>query len=235
MSPSPSLVPNSDHVGADEGGGDRDQMLREIGDQARWRARRCRPAAPPAGPRGPSASRGRAAARASELSHRARASRCPAGVAIRSWPSLAHTASTSAASRMRSCSPRSRAPAFEPSWAPITPPTIRASARITSTVWLLTRVQEGRHRGDEGDLEQRGADHDLGRHADQVDHRRHHQEAAADAHDRDQDAGDDAEAERHQRADVEPRAVEAHLERQAVQPEMPVPLGEAGAAAPPQP
>ena len=43
--------------------------------------------------------------------------------------------------------------------------------------------------GDEQDLEQRGADHDLRRHAEQIDHRRHQDEAAADAEQHRQDAG----------------------------------------------
>ena len=51
--------------------------------------------------------------------------------------------------------------------------------------------------------------HHRGRHAEQVDHRRHHDEAAADAHERRQHADDDAEAERQQRADVELRAAES--------------------------
>ena len=42
-------------------------------------------------------------------------------------------------------------------------------------------LEEAGDRRDEADLEQRGADDDGGRHADQVDHRRHHDEPAADA------------------------------------------------------
>ena len=55
-------------------------------------------------------------------------------------------------------------------------------------------------------------------HAQEVDQRRHDDEAAADAEQRAEDA--DAEAERDDRddADVEHRALEAHLERQAVKP-----------------
>ena len=50
-------------------------------------------------------------------------------------------------------------------------------------------LEEAGDRGHEADLEQRRADHDRGRHADQVDHRRHHDEPAADAeHGREQPA-----------------------------------------------
>ena len=75
-------------------------------------------------------------------------------------------------------------------------------------------------RGDEADLEQRGADHHRGRHADQVDHRRHHDEAAADAENRREQAAERADQQRHEHADVEPGVGEAHLERPAVHPEV---------------
>ncbi len=82
----------------------------------------------------------------------------------------------------------------------------------------LGRVHHCGEAGDEEELEDRGADHDLGRHADQVDHRRHHDEAAADAHDRAEDADHRADHEGRDGADVEVGGAEAHLERQAVRP-----------------
>jgi hypothetical protein len=83
---------------------------------------------------------------------------------------------------------------------------------------VLHRLQEGDVGGHEDGLEQRGADDDAGRHAQQVDHGRHHQKGAADAHDCRQHADQEAEAEGQQRADVESGATEAHLQRQAMHP-----------------
>ena len=97
-------------------------------------------------------------------------------------------------------------------------PTIRRKASTTSTVWLVGGVHERRVGRDEDDLEQRGADDDVGRHLQQIDQRRHHDEAAADAHDRRQEADAGAEAEHRDDADEELRGAEAHLQRQAVDP-----------------
>ena len=83
---------------------------------------------------------------------------------------------------------------------------------------VLHGLQQRRHCRHEDDLEQRGADDDAGRHAQQVDHGRHHDEAAADAHDRRHEADEGADHRRRDGADVELRAVKAHLERQAVHP-----------------
>ena len=49
---------------------------------------------------------------------------------------------------------------------------------------VVNRLQQGHVGGHKHDLEQRGADHHRSRHAEQVDHRRYHHEAAADTHDR---------------------------------------------------
>src|SRR3546814_10384145 len=70
----------------------------------------------------------------------------------------------------------------------------------------------------EDDLEQRGADHHRGRHAEQVDHRGHYDEATADAHDGGQHADQKADHDGQQRRDVELGLAEAHLQRKAVQP-----------------
>ena len=82
------------------------------------------------------------------------------------------------------------------------------------------RLKHGDRGGHEDDLKQRGAGHHRGRHAEDIDHRRHHDEAAADAHHRREHADKKAEGQRQQRADVKLGAPEAHLERQAVQPIM---------------
>src|SRR5690606_29899164 len=81
-------------------------------------------------------------------------------------------------------------------------------------------MEEGDVGGNENDLEERGADDHAGRHAEEVDHRRHHHEPAADAHDRGEDANHRADPERHQRADVKLGFAEPHLEGQAVDPVM---------------
>ncbi len=80
------------------------------------------------------------------------------------------------------------------------------------------RVQQGDDGGDEDDLKDRRADDDIGRHAQQIDQRRHHDEAAADAEERGEQADQAADHERRDGADIEARARKAHLERQAVDP-----------------
>ena len=122
-------------------------------------------------------------------------SRSRAGRAISSQPMRRQTSSTSAASRKRSCSPFRRAPATTPNCAPMTPPTISSSASTTSTRLVLHGLQQRGRRHHEHDLEQRGADHDAGRHAQQIDHGRHHDEAAADAHDGCHEADEGADHE----------------------------------------
>jgi hypothetical protein len=53
-------------------------------------------------------------------------------------PKRMATASTSSASKARSCSPRRYLPAEAPNCAPTVPPTIRQKARRMSTLWLVT-------------------------------------------------------------------------------------------------
>ncbi len=63
------------------------------------------------------------------------------------------------------------------------------------------------------------ADHHARRHAEQVDHRRREDEAAADAEHGGEDADEEADAERRDDRDVEARAREAPLHRQAAHPD----------------
>ena len=102
----------------------------------------------------------------------------------RSKASRSATARTSSASSARNCSPRSFWPALAPYCAPATPPTISSEGQHDVDGLVGRGVHDRRVGGDEDDLEQRGADDDVGRHLEQVDQRRHHDEAAADAHDR---------------------------------------------------
>ncbi len=96
-------------------------------------------------------------------------------------------------------------------------------------------MEEAGQAGDEGELKERGADDDAGRHADQIDHRRDEDEAAADAQAGGEQPDEHARHERHERRDVEPRLGEAHLERQPVQPIMLVqPPAQIGQASPPE-
>src|SRR3546814_7021148 len=69
-------------------------------------------------------------------------------------------------------------------------------------------MDQGRRGGDEQDLQQRGADHDAGRHAEQVDHRGDGDEAAADAQTDRQHTREEAESERCKRRDVKSGAIE---------------------------
>ena len=100
----------------------------------------------------------------------------------------------------------------------MTPPAARISASTTSSVYVKRRMQHGDDGGDEDDLKDRRADHDIGRHAQQIDHRRHHDEAAADAEKGGEQADHRADHERRDGADIETRARKAQLERQAVNP-----------------
>ncbi len=61
-------------------------------------------------------------------------------------------------------------------------------------------------------------DDDIGRDAQEIDHRRHHDEAAADTHDRRQDADAEAKADHRNDAQIDLRFLEAHLQRQAMHP-----------------
>ncbi len=89
--------------------------------------------------------------------------------------------------------------------------------------------RRGRH---EQDLEQRCSDHHAGRHAEQVDHRRNQDEAAADSHQHRQQPRREAQRERCERRDVEPRSVEAPAQRQRGQEDvMPFGLRRRGIAA----
>ena len=85
-------------------------------------------------------------------------------------------------------------------------------------------LEDGGHGGDDDDLEQAGADHRPGPHPQHIEHGRHEDEAAADAHDGRQDAREAAEHQGWNGADIETRAGEPHLQRQAVQPQRPAAL-----------
>ena len=77
------------------------------------------------------------------------------------------------------------------------------------------------HRGvgrDKDDLEQRSADHDFGRHAQQIDHGRHHDEPAADAHNCGQDADQNADQQGRDDRNIKARDAKLDLERQIVDP-----------------
>ena len=66
-----------------------------------------------------------------------------------------------------------------------------------------------RHHGHEQDVVEAGADHDIGAHSQDVEHRRDQDEAAAHAHQHGQRADDNAQQKRGERRDVEARAIEA--------------------------
>src|SRR5262249_45168430 len=94
---------------------------------------------------------------------------------------------------------------------------------------VVDRLQDGDVGGDEDDLEERGAGHHRGRHAEHVDHRWHNDDPAADPHDRREDADEKTEPQGQEAADIELRAAKAHLEREAMHPEVLVQLALAGA------
>src|SRR5205807_4876455 len=117
------------HRSAGKPGGDRDEMAAEFVDDA---IGACRPAG--------------ACQRSKEQKRQARPSTHVCSVLIthrlggrivKSWASLAATASTISASRKRSCSPRRRVPNRVPNWAPSTPPRSRTRVRTASTVRLV--------------------------------------------------------------------------------------------------
>ena len=79
--------------------------------------------------------------------------------------------------------------------------------------------QGGEHHGDQGQ-HHRGADHGRGRHPQQIDHDRHQDEAAADAHHRADEADHEADDDDGDHRQVDLGALEAHLQRQSVDPAM---------------
>ena len=82
------------------------------------------------------------------------------------------------------------------------------------------RMQHGgEHHGDQRQ-HHRGADHGRGRHPQQIDHQRHQDEAAADAHDRADEADHEADHDDGNHGEIDLGALEAHLQRQAVDPAM---------------
>src|SRR5262245_20406563 len=85
---------------------------------------------------------------------------------------------------------------------------------------IKARMQDGDDGGDEDDLKGRGANHDVSRHAQEIDHGRHHDEAATDAEKRGEQADHPADDEWRYGADIETRAREPHFQRQAVDPIM---------------
>ena len=70
---------------------------------------------------------------------------------------------------------------------------MRMSGKQRIECLIEDRIEDGYGRGDEDDLKQRRADADIGRHAEEVDHRRHHDEPAADAEDRSEEPDDGAD------------------------------------------
>ena len=118
--------------------------------------------------------------------------------------------------------------ACAPYCAPITPPTQQQPGKHDIDRLGGQRVDHGRRRADREDHHQAGADHDPRRHAEQIDHRRDQDEAAADAEQHGQDAGDEAERQRRQRRNVQARGVEAPAQRQRRRPSG---CGAAGASA----
>jgi hypothetical protein len=67
--------------------------------------------------------------------------------------------------------------------------------------------------GDEQNLEQRGADHHRRRHAEQIDHRGHHHETAADPQKDGENPGGETQQQWRERRDVQARAIEAEPAR----------------------
>ena len=79
-------------------------------------------------------------------------------------------------------------------------------------------VQNRRHGGHEDDLKKRGADNDVGRHLQEVDHRRNHDETAAHPHDRGKETDQRAEGENWDNGEIEFRLPETGLIGQAMHP-----------------
>ena len=80
------------------------------------------------------------------------------------------------------------------------------------------RVQHGGEHHGHQRQHHRGADHGRGRHPQQIDHDRDQDEAAADAHHRADEADDQADHDDRNDRQVDLGALEAHLQRQAVNP-----------------
>ena len=94
--------------------------------------------------------------------------------------------------------------------------------------------QGGEHHGHQCQ-HHRGADHGRGRHPQHIDHQRHQDEAAADAHDRADEADDQADHDHGNHGQIDLRALEAHLQRQAVDPAMAAGTARGGGTAAPGP
>ncbi len=75
-------------------------------------------------------------------------------------------------------------------------------------------MHHGGENGDEDDVEQAGADHDLGAHAQDVEHRGYENKATAHAHQHGQRACNHSQDQRRERRDVEPGTIEPPAPRQ---------------------
>ena len=82
------------------------------------------------------------------------------------------------------------------------------------------RLNDRRISGDKNDLKQRCADYHIGRNPQKIDHRRHHDESAANAHYRGQKPDERAEPDDRDGGDIELGDFEAQLQRQPVNPVM---------------
>jgi hypothetical protein len=92
-----------------------------------------------------------------------------------------------------------------PSWAPSTPPTSSRVASTMSTVWLRPACSTPVRAVVMMIWNRLVPTTTRGGHAQHIDHGRHQDEAAADPHDRRQQADEDAERQGRDHADVEPR------------------------------
>ena len=81
-------------------------------------------------------------------------------------------------------------------------------------------VHHGGECGDKDDLEQRCSDHHLGWHPQNIDHRRHHDEPATNAHNGRQNPDDQAGGDRGDDADIQARSTKTGFERQFLQARM---------------
>ena len=134
------------------------------------------------------------------------------------------------ASASRSKSGLIRVVRSAPYCAPMTPPTSSSAGKHDVDRAGRQRMDHRRRRADREDHHQAGADDDARRHPEQIDHRRDQDEAAADAEEDGEHAGDEAERERRDRRNVEARAVEAPAQRQRGDPAV-VPRPRSSAAA----
>ena len=81
-------------------------------------------------------------------------------------------------------------------------------------------MEDGGGRHHRHHLQERGADHHVAGHPEDVDQRRHQDEAAADTEQRADEADGDAERQHRDHRDVEPRFLEPYPPRQAMEPVM---------------